>query len=109
MKKIVIGVYREEKRAEAKLVDKIELERPGNFLHRPAWKAEVRGLVRRYGEPLNLSVVHSGGPRNCDVVATVKAQAEELGKRRVTRKGGRPVEGPIRTGKTMASKRRGVK
>jgi hypothetical protein len=78
------------------------------------WKGEVKRLLEATGwEVVALSVAHNKG--KFDVVATCyqrgespKARAEIKRRKPVTR-GGVPVTGPVKTGRTMAGKVRALR
>jgi hypothetical protein len=113
MTKAIIGLYRHDERTKtSRLVERIELgEDFAALTRRKTWKAEVTKAVADRGfEVVSIGLVHSGADLDVNIVVSIAQRPPAFGERRkpVTR-GGRPVEGPVKTGKTMAAKRRAAK
>jgi len=91
----------------------IDLKEPLNSLiRRKGWKTEVMKKVQAEvgdgADVLAVSLVHEGADLNVTISVTVENKPPQFGKRRkASTIGGRStVDGPIKTGKTMAAKRR---
>jgi len=115
-KNAVVGIYRHD--AEGRggggttLVERVELDAPVKALvRRKGWKDRVSAAATERGfEVLSVNVVHSGGDLDVDIAMTVAKKPARFGERRkAVTVGGRAKEGPIKTGKTMAAKRRAAK
>lgn len=116
--KAKIGIYKHDPRAnnmkgQSRLVKTIETKTDLKDMCRtPSWKAIVSELVKAElgaeTEVLAVSVVHGSGDLDVNIAVTIDNKPPRFGQRRkpVTR-GGKPMgSGPVKTGKTMAAKRR---
>jgi len=115
--KTVIGIYRHDAAAKdgegaSRMVERVEIDIPvDEFTRKKGWKDRVREEAAKRGfNVLAVSAVHSGADLDVNITMTVDKKPTSFGQRRraVTR-GGRPVDGPIKTGKTMAAKRRAAR
>jgi len=113
MKKAIIGLYRHDERTKtSRLVERIEMDEEFETLTRKnTWKEDVKMVVHDHGfEVVALSLVHSGADLDVNIVASVAQKPPAFGeKRKAVTRGGRAVDGPVKTGKTMATKRRAAK
>jgi len=113
----VVGIYRHDAEGRGKegpttLVERVELDMPVKALLRgKGWKDRVRSEGAKRGfRVLAVSVIHGDANLDIDIALTVAKIPAKFGeKRKAATKSGRPVEGPIKTGKTMAAKRRAVR
>lgn len=117
MKKAIIGLYRHDPRAAdgagaSRIVKRIELDVPFDELTRgKKWKQLIEEKAREEGfDVLSVNVVHSQADLDVNIIVTVDKKPTAFGeKRKPKTRGGRPVEGPVKTGKTMAAKRRAAR
>jgi hypothetical protein len=120
MKEVIIGVYRHDSLADggagkSRLVKKIDGDTDlKTMLRNRAWKNMVKNMVADVMgsvEILSISVVHGDGDLDVNVAVTIDQKPPAFGQRKkATTRGGRPIgSGPIKTGKTMAAKRRSGK
>jgi len=113
MKKAIIGLYRHDAKARvSNLVERIELQESLDALiRRKGWKAEVEAKVNEKGlSVISISIVHSGADLDVNIAVSVAQPPPKLGeKKKPVTRGGRPVDGPIKVGKTMAAKRRAMR
>ncbi len=91
---------------------RIELDVPfAEMTRRKKWKQTVEEKAREEGfEVLSVNAVHSQADLDVNIIVTVDQKPPGFGERRKAKtRGGRPVDGPIKTGKTMAAKRRAAR
>ena len=113
MKKAIIGLYRHDERTKtSRLVERIELAEDLDVLiRRKTWKAEITKAVNDRGfEVVSLGLVLSGADLDVNIVASIAQKPPGLGeKRKAVTRSGRTVDGPVKTEKTMAAKRRSAR
>lgn len=117
MKKAIIGLYRHDPRAAdgagaSRLVKRIELDVPFEELTRKKkWKHLIEEKARAEGfDVLSVNLVHSQADLDVNIIVSIDKKPPGFGeKRKPKTRGGRPIEGPVKTGKTMAAKRRSAR
>jgi len=117
-KKTIVGIYRRNKKAKenepaSELMKKIEVEGGLKELMRiGSWKQtltrRVQVEVGENAEVLSVSAVHDDGGQGIHVAVTIEYRPPKFGQRKKPVKlGNRALgNGPVKTGKTMAAKRR---
>ncbi len=113
--KAVVGLYRHDHKANngagaSQLVETLELDTDMDaLLRKRGWKnGVIQQILERGYSVLSLSVAHDGADLNVTIVASVERKPPQFGSpRKVSMVGRRAVsDGPVKTGKTMAAKRR---
>jgi len=112
MTKAIVGLYRVVD-GVSKLVQQIALEESLESLtRRKSWKTAVRAEIEAAGYiVLGLNLVHSGAHPDVNIIASVDKPAPQFGaqRKKAVMRGGKQMTGPVKTGKTMAARRRSAR
>lgn len=112
MKRAIVGLYRHDARTKtSSLIERLELDQDlDSLLRKNGWKGEVEEMVRGKGFAVLALNVAQTADLDINIVVTVDRPPPMMGQqKKAVSRGGRPVDGPVKTGKTMAAKRRAAR